>query len=63
MLSLMSYCNRICPIVVIQPPRHTDNKKNLIFNKSKFDRLDSFNNLELEIKVGRGDLDKKTTLD
>jgi hypothetical protein len=37
-----------------EPARHTDNKKKLIFNKSKFDRLDSVYNLELEIKVGRG---------
>ena len=37
-----------------EPPRHTGTTKNLIFNKNKFDRLDSVYNLELEIKVGRG---------
>ena len=30
-----------------------------IFNKNKFDRLDSVYNLELEIKVGRGLGEKK----
>ena len=37
-----------------EPPRHTGTTKKLIFNKNKFDRLDSVYNLELEIKVGRG---------
>jgi hypothetical protein len=37
-----------------EPPRHIDTTKKLIFNKNKFDRLDSVYNLELEIKVGRG---------
>ena len=42
-----------------EPPRHTGTTKKLIFNKSKFDRLDSVYNLELEIKVGRGLGEKK----
>jgi len=45
-----------------EPPRHTDNKKKLIFNKSKFDRLDSVYNLELEIKVGRGASGQKDSI-
>ena len=37
-----------------EPPRHTGTTKKLIFNKNKFDRLDSVYNLELEVRVGRG---------
>jgi hypothetical protein len=34
-----------------EPPRHTGITKKLIFNKNKFDRLDSIYNLELEIRL------------
>jgi hypothetical protein len=61
-LSQKKIINILKDVFGAEPPRHTGTTKKLIFNKNKFDRLDSVYNLELEINVGRGASGEKESI-